>query len=97
MELEQQMSINVETTTLDTESARHGFPDYIKVDVEGSELQVLHGAESALRVKRPVMFVELHSNEIEKEYYAYMNARNYRTVPIDGTGYPRAVVSTPLD
>jgi FkbM family methyltransferase len=58
-----QKSIDVETRTLDSVLAETGDPhvDVLKVDVEGAELQLLHGAERTLADGRLVaMLVELH-------------------------------------
>lgn len=35
-------------------------PDFIKIDVEGAELEVLRGAEATLTGAKPDLFVELH-------------------------------------
>lgn len=50
-------TIEVGITTLDAAIARHGRPDFIKIDVEGFELEVLRG------LSRPVRLVsfEYHS------------------------------------
>jgi FkbM family methyltransferase len=42
-------SIEVTVTTLDDVAGTHGFPSFIKMDVEGHELEALKGAESVLR------------------------------------------------
>ncbi|HMD00769.1 MAG TPA: FkbM family methyltransferase, partial [Ferruginibacter sp.] len=44
-------SIKVNTTTLDQLIVKHGVPDYIKIDVEGNELNVLKG------LSQPVQFI----------------------------------------
>lgn len=39
-------------------------PNVIKIDVEGYELEVLQGAEGALRKYRPTVFLELHPQHL---------------------------------
>lgn len=39
-------------------------PDVITIDVEGSELRVLHGAARVLTEHRPVVFVSVHTDEV---------------------------------
>ena len=43
-------TVEVETTTLDALIARYGVPAFVKIDVEGSELQVLAGLTQPLRL-----------------------------------------------
>jgi FkbM family methyltransferase len=49
--------------TLDREEAL-AAPDLIKIDVEGSELEVLEGAERTL-ASRPALFLEMHGRDAE--------------------------------
>jgi len=55
--------VTVEVVTLDdfcrTESI---CPDFIKIDVEGFELEVLKGASALLREARPMLMVEIQTN-----------------------------------
>lgn len=37
--------------------------DYIKIDVEGAEIEVLHGARDLLKISRPFLWVECHEGE----------------------------------
>jgi FkbM family methyltransferase len=64
--------IQIQVRTLD------GFglvPDFIKIDVEGSELEVLQGAETTLESSRPVLLIEAGDRaEIE----CFLSARGYR-------------------
>ena len=46
----------VETTTLESLIAKHGVPFYIKIDVEGHEVNVLHS------LKRPVHYISFEVN-----------------------------------
>lgn len=45
--------INVDISTLDIEIARHGVPTYVKIDVEGYELEVLKG------LSEPIKFISI--------------------------------------
>jgi FkbM family methyltransferase len=56
----------VETTTIDETLVRLGLPrvDFIKMDIEGAELDALRGAESSIRRYRPKLAISLyHSPE----------------------------------
>jgi FkbM family methyltransferase len=54
-------SIDVETTTIDAFCERQRlFPDVIKIDVEGAEVEVLRGARNALAIPGLHAFVEFH-------------------------------------
>lgn len=52
-------------------------PDVLTMDVEGSELQVLRGAERVLREKRPVVFASVHPESMFAYYGAYQNELNF--------------------
>ncbi len=54
--------IEVEGVTLDTLIHREQLPkpDFVKIDVEGVELQVLHGMANVLESSRPELFIEIH-------------------------------------
>lgn len=60
-------SFPVEVTTVDEEVDRFGNPPTIlKIDVEGHEMEVLRGARHTLARARPVIFLELHLDLLEK-------------------------------
>lgn len=42
-------------------------PDHLKVDVEGHEAAVLHGAAETIRAARPTIYVEIHDAHHETE------------------------------
>ena len=79
-------STNYETefTTLDDEWRRLGRdPAVVKIDVEGSEAEVLRGATALTAKVRPVLFLELHVDELRArgESVAALLA------PLEGAGY----------
>lgn len=60
-------SFAVEVTTVDQEVDRSGkAPTLLKIDVEGHEMEVLRGARHTLARARPVVFLELHLDLLEK-------------------------------
>jgi methyltransferase FkbM-like protein len=45
-----------------------GFvPDFLKIDVDGGEVDVLRSAERLITERRPAMIVEIHSAALERE------------------------------
>lgn len=40
-------------------------PDFVKIDVEGAELETLKGMSQVLRVNRPAIVIEIHDSESE--------------------------------
>lgn len=57
--------IETEFTTLDDEWRRlGGDPAVVKIDVEGAEAEVLRGATALIAKVRPVLFLELHLDEL---------------------------------
>jgi FkbM family methyltransferase len=78
-------------TTLDDEWRRTGVaPAVVKIDVEGAEAEVIRGAAALLRTVRPILFLELHMDELErrgestKALLAQLTAAGYRFGEPDG-------------
>jgi FkbM family methyltransferase len=59
--------IQVKTLDEDIAEAHLPNPDFIKVDVEGYELQVLQGARQLLANKRPALYLEMHGETINEK------------------------------
>jgi hypothetical protein len=76
--------------------------DFIKADIEGWELRLLHGAESTLDRFRPRLLLELSGTALARagdrlaDAFAFLAARGYRAFRLE----PRAslaLVSAPVD
>lgn len=66
LNLEQKITLdNIPTTTLDDEIA--GKVDFMKIDVEGSEFEVLKGAKRILETYHPFIAMEIHTWELVKD------------------------------
>jgi FkbM family methyltransferase len=52
-------------------------PDFIKIDVEGSEAQVLRGASNLLRHAQPSLLIELHNSALAVECAALLTRAGY--------------------
>ena len=59
-------TMKVPITTIDIECEQLGiYPDLLKIDVEGCELQALQGAAKILKSRKPQVLLELHLNYLE--------------------------------
>ncbi|GAA3516154.1 FkbM family methyltransferase [Actinocatenispora rupis] len=78
--------VEVEVQTLDglCEAAGLARLDFVKIDVEGGELHVLHGAERAVERFHPTMLVEIEARHTDRYSYTpadivdWLTARGYR-------------------
>jgi FkbM family methyltransferase len=76
--------VPAETVTLDAFFAERGaWPDLIKIDVEGAELEVLRGAREIVARHHPVLFVEVHPRLLgnfgssAEQVYAFLREHGY--------------------
>lgn len=74
--------ITVDGTTLD--DVTETIPDFVKVDVEGAEAQVVAGAKRILAARKTVFLVELHNAEAAQEVKAVMRRNGFRRAPFYG-------------
>src|SRR5687768_4241979 len=58
-------NLQVSTLTLDNFVGEEGLPrvDFIKMDIEGSELKALYGAERTIRAFRPKLAISVYHNQ----------------------------------
>ena len=81
-------AVEVPVTTLDAvlaDGAR--APDVVKLDVEGSEGDVLRGARGLLAQRGPTLVIELH--DTAAEVCDLLDAEGYVAERLDGPGPPR--------
>lgn len=77
------VAIEVKTTTVDAEiSSGARPPQFMKIDVEGHELEVLKGAQKTLRFQRPCLIFETTPNNAE--IAAFFKTLDYELFDLDG-------------
>ncbi len=77
----------VSTVTLDEVSDKlKTVPDVIKIDVEGAELSVLKGAQNIILVRKPVIFLSVHSSELRTHCLQYLEQFGYDFLPLEKDG-----------
>lgn len=57
----------LEGVDLETACSRYGMPDFIKVDTEGHEVEILRGARTLMASCAPDWLIEFHSAEMLQE------------------------------
>jgi FkbM family methyltransferase len=67
--------VSVRSVTLDGLANCSGDPDFVKIDVEGAELSVLHGSEKLIERSHPALFFEC--DEDQAEVYSFLSERGY--------------------
>jgi FkbM family methyltransferase len=76
-------TIPVEAVSLDQYAASHPPPDFLKCDVEGSEVAVVQGAAQLLSGKHPILLVEMHSPENQRVLLRKFASYGYRCYELD--------------
>lgn len=66
--------------SVDAMSQARGLPrpDFVKMDVEGAEVHVLDGMEATLATAKPVLYIEVHSQELEDKCIEFLRLHAYR-------------------
>ena len=67
------------STTLDQLTEAYFFPDLIKMDIEGGELDALKGAQKLLSRRPPHLIIEVHSKDLE--YYCEEYLKDFGYAP----------------
>ena len=76
-------TVSTPSISLDDYTRTAPPPDFIKCDVEGSELEVFRGAQQLLRSKRPAVLCEIHSQENRKAFLEEFAAFGYACTDCD--------------
>lgn len=71
-----------------------GYPDFIKLDVEGAEGAVLKGAKETLSKGRPIVMLALHGRDQERECLQLLLGHGYRLFYLDGKAVDRDSLSS---
>lgn len=88
------ISEEIKTITLDSYLEQNHLDrlDFIKIDVEGSELHVLHGAKKTLTIFRPIIYLEIDESMTARMNYQpddiwlYLSQFNYKSFLMDKNG-----------
>jgi len=59
-------------------------PDFIKIDVEGAEYEVVSGAQQLLSQYRPILFLDTHQREAHHATIALLENLGYQFEVLDG-------------
>lgn len=75
---EQESDLKVKLESLDNFiESRHVFPDFIKIDVEGAESQVLEGFKNSIEGVQPIMIIESHTPDNDRAISVFFQQQPY--------------------
>ncbi len=79
-------TLKVRVVSLDAllDEAQLPPPDFLKVDVEGAEFDVLRGAQLLLECHRPVLFLDTHQREAHHATVSLLQDMDYALEILDG-------------
>ncbi|MBT1159332.1 FkbM family methyltransferase [Aminobacter anthyllidis] len=94
----------ISIVTLDEEIPQAGLPtpDFIKIDIEGWEIEALRGARNTLELYKPAIFLEMHGETLREkrrkvsEIVAFLWEINYRRILHVETGATITPENTPV-
>jgi len=97
--LSKQGKLKVKTYSLDElfEKGEIPKPDFLKVDVEGGEINVLKGSQKVVSQTRPKMLLATHSKETHSFVLDFLYKHNYqfRILDNEGSKGDTEIIATP--
>ena len=91
-----QLTVRISCTSLDDFARLNPLPDVIKIDVEGSESEVLRGSTELMGRSRPEVICEVHDAQNAVFVQAWLKARGYKLRWIDHADlFPKQLIATP--
>ena len=83
--LDKNGNIIVPTTSLEEIVRKQNlpYPKFIKIDIEGAELNALKGAKEILIKEHPTIFLSTHGKEIHTKCCEFLKSLNYKLEPIN--------------
>jgi FkbM family methyltransferase len=90
------VSEEIQITTLDQDrsEAQLAAPDFMKIDIEGLEIEALRGARHTLLTRRPALFLEMHGETMKEkkrkvaEIVGFLTELGYSSIQHVETGTP---------
>jgi FkbM family methyltransferase len=79
-----QGNLQVKTVSLDDLISKGEIPtpDYLKIDVEGAEMQVFSGAKSLLKNAHPTILLATHGRDVHQQCCQLLTSLGYQLQPI---------------
>jgi len=71
-------NVGIPVNAIDLDTAGLMLPDFIKIDAEGHELQVLQGCKQIIQEHCPVIYYEAHESPDLKDIYLLLGEQSYR-------------------
>jgi hypothetical protein len=80
-------TLRVRQMALDDFVAARGLvPDFVKIDAEGAELAVLHGAVDLLRTVQPMLMFEAWAKaDVRRALWSLLDKHGYAIAAVDGS------------
>lgn len=74
-------------TSLDVAASQNFVPDFIKMDIEGAEVEALLGAETILSTRKPSLIVEVHGRDEERQCLKLLSTHGYSPEIVNQRGW----------